>query len=111
LALKLLPKLLESYAMDRVHVPYAVDDPDRARNGREAIEFFKRICGARSVAVSTPGFGVGLQTHEGGLLGGGVVLGGLVVHCAVRAVELGTPYRRPQPSILWPRSEMYPPRQ
>jgi hypothetical protein len=36
-----------------------------------------------------------------------VALDGLVVHYGVRVKESGTPYARPRPSIIWPRSEMH----
>ena len=111
LALKLLPKSLESYARRAMPPRRTRQTTATSRNGREAIEFFERICGTRSEAGSTTGSGVGLQTSERGLLGGGVVLDGLVVHYGVRVEELGTSYRRPRPTIIRPRSEMHGERQ
>lgn len=111
LALKLLPKLLNSLALDQPGVSNMANDQGKGRNDAEATGFFERICGARSEATSTSGSGVGLRTSTGGLLGGGVVLDGLVVHYGIRVEELGTPYSRPKPSIIWPRSETHQQRQ
>ena len=105
LALQLLPKLLNSYGLDDATAPNGANDHDYGRNDLEAIEFFQRICDSLSEASGATGSGVGLQTHEGDLLGGGVIFDGLVAHYGVHLQELGTPYRRPRPSIIWPRTE------
>lgn len=107
MALKLLPKLLKSYALDHVSAPNTANDRGNGRNDTEATEFFERICSTRSEATSTTGSGIGLRTNDRGLLGDGVALDGLVVHYGIRVQELGTPYSRPRPSIIWPRSEMH----
>ena len=102
LALKLLPKLLKSYTPGPTSLPNTADYRGNSRNDAEAIEFFGRICGAHSEVSGTTGSGVGLRTNDRNLRGGGVVLDGLVVHYGIRAEALGTPYRRPRPSIIWP---------
>jgi len=111
LALRLLPKLLESRLLGQVTAPNSADDRDGAKDGLEGIEFFEHICGAGSQVVGTTGSGVAIQTREGRLVGGGVVLDGLLVHYGIRVEELGTPYRRGRPSIIWPRSERHRQRQ
>ena len=110
LALKLLPKLL------RVLMSRAMPRGERGKRRRPA-----RTAGRRSSSSSeyaAPAAKPAAQRarcraagRASGLLGGGVVLEDLVVHYGVRVEELGTSYRRPRPTIIWPRSEMHGERQ
>jgi len=99
LARGLLPKLLDSYAVDYV----ILRDPGRDRDGRNddrvAIEFFERICRTGSQRASTPGSGSGIHTREGGLLGDGVSLDGALVHYGVQFGEQIVPRPEPRPSV------------
>jgi hypothetical protein len=85
LARALLPKLLDSYAVDCVLVRKAAPgEQGRTGGDRAAIEYFKRVCRAGSRRTDTPGSGAGIRTRGGGLLGDGVSLGGVVVHYGVQ---------------------------
>jgi len=83
LARELLPKLIESYAVDLIVIRKS---GERFRGGghRAAIDFFERIRRTGSSRTETPGSGAGIRTRSGGLLGDGVSLGGAVVHYGVQ---------------------------
>lgn len=108
LALKSLPKLLESHLARSTAAPPTPGGREPAATARKAIAFFEQICatGSETVLASAPG-NVGLRTHEDGLLGEGVAYDGRVVHYEVRADILGTPYGRPSPVIIWPPSQVH----
>jgi len=82
LARALLPKLLDSYAIDCL-VIYK-DLREEKTDNRAAIEFFQRVCRAGSQRTETPGSGAGIRTRSGGLLGDGVSLGDTLVHYGVQ---------------------------
>ncbi len=111
MALKLLPQLLQSQAMNNVIAHSGMGGRVQEINDRGAIAFFQRLCAAGSQTTTTPGSGLGLLTHDGELVGQGVVYDGNVVHYGVRIQPLGTPFRRPSPTIIWPQSEVYRQRQ
>jgi len=102
LARELLPKLLESYAVDLVVIPkhrghhHGNDDHDAA------IDFFERIRRVGSSRTDTPGSGAGIRTRSGGLLGDGVSLGGTLVHYGVQTGERVVPLPKPTPRIIFP---------
>jgi hypothetical protein len=104
LARSLLPKLLDSYAVDYV----LLDDQGKQRDGeadnRKAIEFFEQVCRAGSERATTPGSGSGIRTRQHGLLGDGVSLGGALVHYGVQiGVVAAQPAVQQQPQIIYPR--------
>jgi hypothetical protein len=94
LARELLPKLLDSYAVDYVILRALEGGRDAGNNDRVAIEFFERICRTGSHRAGTPGSGSGIRTRQGGLLGDGVSLDSVLVHYGVQSGEQIVP--RPQ---------------
>ena len=63
LARQLLPKLLDSYAVDYVILGEAARDRDQGRDNRVAIELFERLCRVGSQRATTPGSGSGIRTR------------------------------------------------
>lgn len=101
LARRLLPKLLDSYAVDFVVLyPGEVFRPEPPGH-RVAIEFFERVCRVGSNRHATPGSGAGIRTRTGGLLGDGVSLGGELVHYGIQ-VDDHRPIPVPNPPIIYP---------
>jgi hypothetical protein len=107
LARELLPKLLDSYAVDYVILKGAESPRDERADNRAAIEFFERICRAGSERAATPGSGSGLRTRERGLLGDGVSLDSVLVHYGVQPGSrvAPQPVPRPRPPIIYPNPE------
>ncbi|MGA2066989.1 MAG: DUF6569 family protein [Thermoguttaceae bacterium] len=107
LAREMLPKLLDSYAVDYVVLKGGPAGPPAGTDNREAIDFFERVCRSGSDRSRTPGSGSGLRTREGGLLGDGVSLEGVVVHYGVQVGQrvVPQPEPRPQPPIIYPRHQ------
>ena len=99
LARDLLPKLLDSYAIDCVLLRKAAPRPEGAIGHNAAVEYFERICRAGSRRTDTPGSGAGFRTRRGGLLGDGVSLGGTVVHYGVQIQDRIVPRPGPRPEI------------
>ena len=99
LARALLPKLLDSYAVDLVILPKAAPHLERDIGHDAAIEYFKRIVRTGSQRTGTPGSGAGIRTRGGGLLGDGVSLGGTVVHYGVQIQDRIIPHPQPRPAI------------
>ena len=93
LARELLPKLLDSYAVDLVVIYKAGEHYRRPANHNAAIEFFKRVRRSGSHRTDTPGSGAGIRTRSGGLLGDGVSLSGNVVHFGVQIQDRIVPLR------------------
>ncbi len=104
LARELLPKLLDSYAVDYVilYSPEQVRDPQS--DNHVAIAFFERVCRTGSERQATPGSGSGIGTREGGLLGDGVSLDDVLVHYGVQVGQRAAPHPvpRPKPTIIFP---------
>jgi len=100
LARELLPKLLDSYAVDCVVLDKSRFAPPERDGNREAVEFFRRICGAGSRRAGTPGSGAGIRTRAGGLMGDGVSLGGVIVHYGAQIQDRIVP--RPVPLLESP---------
>ncbi len=94
LARELLPKLLDSYAVDLI---LQRKGGGGGRADRVAIDFFERIRRAGSRRVDTPGSGAGIRTRSGGLLGDGVSLGGTLVHYGVQIQDRIVPMPKPVP--------------
>jgi len=96
LARQLLPRLLDSYAVDfvlqRKSTPHA-----RPTGHQAAIDLFERIRRTGSHRVDTPGSGAGIRTRSGGLLGDGVSLAGTVVHYGVQIQDRIVPLPNPRP--------------
>jgi hypothetical protein len=103
MARSLLPKLLDSYAVDYVLLKReeAGLRPVPRPDNRVAIEFYERVCRAGSDRTGTPGSGAGIRTRTGGLLGDGVSLSSSLVHYGVqtevRIIPMPGPVPRPRP--------------
>jgi len=86
LAMSLLPKLIDAYAVDVVMRGGERGDADRAGGGvtdlAVARDFLNRMMRAESYRSETPGSGTGVRIRSGGLAGDGVILGGDFVHFA-----------------------------
>ncbi len=98
LARELMPKLLDSYAVDCVILGKGIIWPAPPPDHRPAIEFIERLCRAGSHRTETPGSGAGIRTRGAGLVGDGVSLGGTLVHFGVQAeriIPLPAPHRPP----------------
>ncbi len=104
MARALLPKLLDSYAVDCVVIGGTGAEFHRGTSDGAAIEFFKRVVRAGSERTTTPGSGAGIRTRGGGLLGDGVSNGGTLVHYGVQVQDriIPMPHPGPRPPI-WPR--------
>ncbi|MGA2031599.1 MAG: DUF6569 family protein [Thermoguttaceae bacterium] len=104
LARELLPKLLDSYAVDYVVLRGPGLEPDGGGEHRAAIDFFERVCRTGSQRGPSPGSGSGIRTRQGGLLGDGVSLDGTLVHYGVQIGAQVVPQPRPwsRPSIIYP---------
>jgi len=99
LARRLLPKLLDSYAVDCVLLRKGEKSFHRPSDHRAAIDFFQRVRRAGSHRCETPGSGAGIRTRAGGLLGDGVSLGGTVVHYGVQIQDRIVPVPKPPKPI------------
>ena len=95
LARKLLPKLIDAYAVDFIILGRDEPSGRRPDTDRAAIGFYERICRAGSERAATPGAGAGIRTRASGILGDGVGLGSNLVHYGAQ----------PETRIIYPRSE------
>ena len=84
IALALLPKLIDAYAVDYV-VRFKGDRTSGAIGEGVAAEFLNRIRRAGSYRAETPGSGAGIRLRAAGLVGDGVGLGGALVHFGCQA--------------------------
>ncbi len=104
LARALLPKLLDSYAVDCIVLGERRPPDEGKPVDRVAIDFFERISRVGSERSGTPGSGSGIRTRGGGLLGDGVSLTGNLVHYGVqvehRIIPMPVPMPRP---LIYPR--------
>jgi hypothetical protein len=103
LARELLPKLLESYAVDLVVIRKHEAHRHHGDDHDTAIDFFEKIRREGSSRTDTPGSGAGIRTRSGGLLGDGVSLGGTLVHYGVQTSERIVPKPDPKPIIIFPQ--------
>jgi len=103
LARELLPKLIESYAVDLVLIRKDKGRHRGAGGHDAAIDFFERIRRVGSSRTDTPGSGAGIRTRSGGLLGDGVSLGGTLVHYGVQTGERIVPPPKRKPIIIFPQ--------
>jgi hypothetical protein len=103
LARQLLPKLLDSYAVDYVLLGRPAAQDDGRIDNHAAIAMFERICLTGSHRATTPGSGSGIRTRPAGLLGDGVSLDDVLVHYGVQAGSTGAPPPEPPPAIIYPR--------
>jgi hypothetical protein len=96
LARDLLPKLLDSYAVDYILLRKGGGRGGEGpiRRDDAAIEYFKRISRAGSQRSDTPGAGRGIRTRGGGLLGDGVSFDGDLVHYGVQIRDRLVPLPR-----------------
>ncbi len=97
MARELLPKLLDSYAVDCVLQRAPASHVLPKGDHRAAINFFEQIRRADSQHTSTPGSGSGLRTRTGALLGDGVSLSDAVVHYGVQIRDRIVPQPVPKP--------------
>jgi hypothetical protein len=99
LARALLPKLIDSYAVDFVILKGGESGfrPMPKPDDRVAIDFYERVCRAGSQRSSTPGSGAGIRTRSDGLLGDGVSLGSSLVHYGVQTEVRIIPMPGPSP--------------
>ena len=98
LARSLFPKLLDAYAVDIVLQRKSDSQIDRAPDRDEAaLKFLRDLRNVGSERCKTPGSGAGIRTRRGGLLGDGVSLGGLVVHCSAQIQDRIIPLPKPRP--------------
>jgi hypothetical protein len=102
LARELLPKLLDSYAVDFVILRGPGRDRNGPRDNRVAIEFFERVCRTGSEPAGTPGSGTGIRTRQRGLLGDGVSFDGALVHYGVQLGERTGVRPKSGPTIIYP---------
>jgi hypothetical protein len=97
MARALLPKLLDSYAVDYVILKGGEAGILPRPDNRVAIEFYERVCRAGSDRTGTPGSGAGIRTRSGGLLGDGVSLSSSLVHYGVQTEARIIPMPGPRP--------------
>ncbi len=114
LARALLPKLLDSYAVDYV-ILNAAGEGGAAGDNRTAIALFERLCRVGSQRASTPGSGSGIITQESrrsrrGLLGDGVSLDSTLVHYGAQFGGAVSPAPEPRPVIIYPNRNPEPER-
>jgi hypothetical protein len=102
LARDLLPKLLDSYAVDHIILHKPAGDIFPRPDNRTAINFFERVCRAGSQRASTPGSGAGIRTRTDRLLGDGVSLESSLVHYGVQIEDRIGPPPPPKPPIIYP---------
>jgi hypothetical protein len=105
MARSLLPKLLDSYAVDYVLLRDEERDRDARRENRVAIDFFEDVCRAGSQRATSPGSGSGIRTRSGNLLGDGVSLDGVLAHYGVQVGTAVTPPPGPKPLIIYPNQQ------
>jgi hypothetical protein len=114
LALALLPKLLDAYAVDVV-VQFKDGRSRWTTPDNVAAEFLGRIRRAGSYRSETPGSGAGIRMRAAGLVGDGVAFGEALVHFGCQVEERILPAPPPRPRILprpqpprgpWPRDPM-----
>ena len=99
LARNLLPKLLDSYAVDCVLLGGARHGFQGETGHDAAIDMFHRICRAGSGRAPTPGSGAGIRTRASRLLGDGVGLDAAVVHYGVQIQDRIVPLPKPGPPL------------
>ena len=102
MARELLPKLLDSYAVDFVLQGSGTNWRDDGRH-TVAVNFYNRMRRVGSQRTDTPGSGSGIRTRSDGLLGDGVSLGSVVVHYGVQIRDRIVPLPEPKPIIPVPR--------
>ncbi|MGQ9576846.1 MAG: ARPP-1 family domain-containing protein [Thermoguttaceae bacterium] len=106
MARALLPKLIDSYAVDCVLLAGGQPAEFKRPEHHVAIEFYEGVCRAGSHRAGTKGSGAGIRTRSEGLIGAGVSLGDTLVHFGVhsevRIVPL--PRSRPRPLIYPPET-------
>lgn len=103
LARDLLPKLLDSYAVDYLLIPGEERAAGSRAGHRVAIEFFERLCRAGSRRSDTPGSGAGISTRTDRLLGDGVSINNALIHYGVQAEDRTDP-PKVGPQIIYPQT-------
>jgi hypothetical protein len=103
MARELLPKLLDSYAVDYLVIAGEKSARPERPDHRTAVELFERICRAGSQLTATPAAGQGLHTRADRLLGDGVALSGALVHYGVQVSERPASVEPARPKIIYPR--------
>jgi len=100
LARRLLPKLIDAYAVDCVLIrsphPRAIEDRHwRPHEHQAAVEFYRTLRTIGSRYTSTPGTGRGVASDGAGKVGRGVCVGDAVAHYGLAVVR--RPIIRPTP--------------
>ena len=101
LARQLLPKLLDSYAVDFVLQGDSAAHRDREHGA--AIRFYNRMRRVGSQRSGTPGSGAGIRTRADSLLGDGVSLSNAVVHYGIQVADRVIAPHPPKPIIRPPQ--------
>jgi len=99
LATAMLPKLVESYAVDFVLQHKHPPRDEIRRDHSAAIAFYNRVRRVGSQRADTPGSGAGIRTRADRLLGDGVSLGGVPVHYGIQIHDRIIPPPKPVPII------------
>lgn len=102
LARDLLPKLLDSYAVDHLLIPGEDRAAENRAGHRVAIDFFERVCRAGSQRSDAPGSGAGIRTRTDRLLGDGVSLNNALIHYGIQAEDRSRP-PKDGPHIIYPQ--------
>jgi len=103
LALELLPKLLDSYVVDRATLeedPRQEETSTQWKEHSPAIELFEEILIAGSRYTDTPGSGRGVRLITGTLAGSGVVLSPHFVHLGVQIRTVPEPRPAPRRGMI-----------
>jgi hypothetical protein len=85
IAKALLPKLLDSYAVDVILQRKTQSRGEEAADREAALAFFDEIRRAGSERTTTPGSGAGIRTRANELAGDGVSVGNIVVHFGIQS--------------------------
>ena len=93
----LLPKLLDSYAVDGVLQHRGKLRWDAKTQEAVAVAFFDRVRKAGSHRIEALGSGSGIRTQTMDLLGDGVGLSGVLVHFGAQSRERIVPLPMPRP--------------
>jgi len=97
LAMALLPKILDAYAVDFIVQRKAKEDTGAPLSDDLGRRFLDDIRRAGSFRSETLGSGAGIRTRNGGFVGEGVSLGDVLVHFGCQTEERFVPVTPPPP--------------
>jgi len=104
IAREILPKLIDSYAVDFV-LQSKSTEAWRPGDHSAAIAFYNRVRRVGSSRTSTPGSGAGIKTKSDNLLGDGVSLNGTLAHYGLQIQT--RVIKPPKPSPIIPVPQQY----